>query len=239
MVKILKPALVAIGAFAFLTSEASAQYYNPAPAPQYQDYKPRIGANLGAENSGLNPQAGFGYGPVGAGARLGLGRNGIGAGTNTGVGPIGVTTDGGLGPNGLGLRGSGGIGNTGAAFNGGISDGGVGVGANARILGFGPGASLGIGDRGPGLGASLAFGPLGTLRIGSHRNSYPGAQQTAAHILPNQGTSYYNSQTYGRTPYYQPAPVQRPAYRPAQPAQYQYPAQVQQSYNRCQYPWVC
>ena len=233
MYRTLKLSLLAIGALALFTSEASAQYYNPAPAPQSQDYKPRIGAKLGAENGGINPQAGFGYGPVGAGARLGVGRNGVGAGANTGVGPIGVTADGGLGRNGLGLRGSGGLGNTGAAFNGGISDGGVGVGANARVFGFGPGASVGIGDRGPGLGASFAFGSLGTLVIGSHRNSYPGAQQTAAHIYPNQGTSYYDTQNYGRAPYYRPAPTQRPTYKQAQPVQYQ------NSQPPCQKPWVC
>ena len=234
MYRILKSSLVAIGAIALFASDASAQYYNPGQVVQNNSYQPGVGLSLGAQNGGLNPNAGFGFGPVGAGAGLGVGRNGIGAGANTGVGPLGITADGGLGRNGLGLRGSGGIGNTGAAFDGGISDGGIGVGANARLFGFGPGASLGIGKRGPGLGASVAFGPLGTLLIGSHRNSYPGAQQTAAHVYPNQGASYYNPQIYGRKPYYQPAPVQRLNYRPAA-------AQPQYSYStsRCPGNWVC
>ncbi len=231
MKRIFKPSLMAIAAVALFTAEASAQYYNPGQVVQNNDYQPGVGLSLGAQNGGLNPNAGFGFGPVGAGAGLGLGRNGIGAGANTGVGPLGITADGGLGRNGLGLRGSGGIGNTGAAFNGGISDGGVGVGANARLFGFGPGASLGVGQRGPGLGASFAFGPLGTLLIGSHRNSYPGAQQTATHVYPNQGTTYYGSQTYGRKPYYQPAPVQRPIVQSA--------VQPQYSASRCPQNWVC
>ena len=243
MYKILKPSLVALAAIAFLTSEASAQYYNPGTVVQNNAFQPGLGLSLDAQNGGLNPNAGFGFGPVGAGAGLGLGRNGIGAGANTGVGPLGITADGGLGRNGLGLRGSGGIGNTGAAFDGGISDGGVGVGANARLFGFGPGASLGIGNRGPGLGASFAFGPLGSIRLGSHRNSYPGAQQTAAHINANQGASYYAPQNFGRTPYYRPVPVQRPLYQPAPVQRQIYRPYVQPQYqysaSRCPQNWVC
>ena len=230
----LKPSLLAIAAAALLASEASAQYYNPNPNIQNSGYQPSAGLSLGARNGGLNPNAGFGYGPVGAGVGVGLGRNGIGAGANTGIGPLGIAADGGLGRNGLGLRGTTGIGNTGAAFDGGISNGGVGVGANARIFGFGPGASIGVGERGPGLGASFAFGPLGTLLIGSHKNSYPGAAQTAAHVYPDQNASYYVPQTYGQKPYYQPAPVQRPNYN-----QSNYVPPAQYSLSRCPQNWTC
>ena len=231
MKRFLKPSLLAVTAITMLTTEASAQYYNPASPTQHYVNQPGLGLSLGARNGGINPNVGFGYGSVGAGAGLGLGRSGIGAGANTGIGPLGVAADGGLGRNGLGLRGAAGIGNTGAAFDGGISNGGVGVGANARILGFGPGASIGVGERGPGLGASFAFGPLGTLLIGSHRNSYPGARQTQAHIYPDQNQAYYAPQTYGRAPYYRSAPVQRPQYKAAPPAQY--------SASRCPQGWVC
>ena len=77
MYKTLKPSLVAMAAFAFLTSEASAQYYNPGTVVQNNAFQPGVGLSLGAQNGGLNPNAGFGFGPVGAGAGLGLGRNGI------------------------------------------------------------------------------------------------------------------------------------------------------------------
>ena len=231
MYKILKPSLLAIAGLALFTSAASAQYYTPAASVQNNGYQPGLGLTLGAKNGGLNPSAGFGYGPVGAGIGTGFGRNGIGAGANTGLGPLGISADGGLGRNGIGLRGTSGVGNSGTAFNGGVSKGGIGFGANARILGFGPGASFGVGERGPGLGASFAFGSLGTLQLGSHRNSYPGAVQTAAHIYPNQNRTYYAPQTYGRTPYYQPAPVQQPPYTPAPSAQY--------SASHCPQGWVC
>ena len=231
MYKILKPSLLAIAALALFTSAASAQYYVPAASVQNNDYQPGLGLSLGAQNGGLNPSAGFGYGPVGAGIGTGFGRNGIGAGANTGLGPLGISADGGLGRNGIGLRGTSGVGNSGAAFNGGVSKGGIGVGANARILGFGPGASLGVGERGAGLGASFAFGSLGTLQLGSHRNSYPGAAQTAAHIYPDQNRTYYAPQTYGRMPYYMPAPVQQPPHTPGPSVQY--------SASHCPQGWVC
>lgn len=236
MLRILKTSLLAITASTLFASGACAQYYDPNPQVRNHSYQPNAGFRLGARNGGINPNAGFGYGPVGAGVAAGLGRNGVGTGINTGVGPLGVTADAGIGRNGVGLRGAGGIGNTGAAFNGGVSGGGIGAGANARLFGFGPGASIGIGERGPGLGASLAFGPLGSLLIGSHRNTYPGAQQTAAHIYPNQNTAYYRQQDYGRTPYYQAAPVQQLRHRVV-PAE-RHPTQ-NSSVSRCPQNWIC
>lgn len=235
----------------FLTSEAAAQYYNPNANAQNYVHKPGLGVSLGAQNNGINPNVGFGYGPVGAGVGAGIGGDGIGVGTNTGIGPLGVAADGGLGHNGLGLRAGAGIGNTGAAFNGGISDGGVGAGANARIFGFGPGASIGVGKRGPGFGANFAFGPLGTLLIGSHRNSYPGAAQTAAHAYPGQKVPYYAPQTYGKKPYYQSAPVQRPHYAAPTSVVPTYSRSVAPTYSRsaaptyyyshpqCPQNWIC
>lgn len=220
MLNLLKSSLLAAASVALFVGEASAQYYNPGPTSQSFGHQPGgIGADFGLNQNGFNPNVGFGVGPVGAGVGTGFGRQGIGTGANVGVGPLGASVDGGLGRNGLGLRGSSGIGNTGAAFNGGVSNGGLGVGANARVLGFGPGASLGVGRNGPGLGASLAFGPLGTLLIGSHRNSYPGAQQTAAHVYPGQNASYYTPQSYGNAAYYRNAPVQVPQYRQPIPTQ--------------------
>ena len=259
-IAILAPILAAT----FVPSQASAQFYTPPSAQAYNSHSPGgVGLDFGLRNGGFNPAVGAGIGPVGAGFGTGFGTHGIGAGANAGVGPLGATLDGGLGRNGVGVRSSAGIGNTGAAVEGGISDGGIGLGGNARILGFGGGASLGFGDRGPGLGASLAFGPLGTLQIGSHRNSYPGAQQTAAHVTPGQGNSYYSQQNFGNQPYYRTqrpqyyaAPVQyrdvrvqpryiTPAYQQRAYQQgYQRPVQVQlyqRPYvaNRCQGPWTC
>ena len=226
-IAILTPILAA----AFVPSTASAQFYTP-PAPYHYAHAPGgVGLDLGLRRGGFNPAIGAGIGPVGAGVGTGFGTHGIGAGANAGVGPLGATLDGGLGRNGVGLRSSAGIGNTGAAVEGGISEGGIGLGGNARILGFGGGASLGFGDRGPGLGASLAFGPLGTLQIGSHRNSYPGAQQTAAHVTPGQGNHYYTQQNFGNQPYYQ----QQPSHYRAAPVRYR-DVRVQPRYITPAYP---
>lgn len=210
---LIKTSLIAVIGVAFATGEASAQYYNPGPAPYSQAHHPGgLGLDLGLRNHGFNPNVGVGVGQVGAGVGAGVGRHGFGLGANTGVGPLGASADAGLSRNGLGVQGAAGIGRTtGAAFGGGISDGGLGVGASAKVLNFGAGASVGVGDRGPGLGASLGFGPLGTLLIGSHRNSYPGAQQ-AAFTYPNQQARYYTPQHYGNTPYYRPAPAQQAIY---------------------------
>lgn len=233
---IIKPSLLAIAGLALLTSEASAQYYNPTTTSGAYGYQPVGGGlDLGFNRGGFNPNVGLGIGSVGAGVGTGIGRNGIGAGVNTGVGPLGVTADGGIGRNGLGVRAASGIGNTGAALEGGLSGGGLGVGANARVLGFGPGASIGLGKKGPGLGASMAFGPLGTLLIGSHRNSYPGAQQTAAHMYPSQSGTYYTPQNYGNASYYKAVPTQYPNYVQSRPVQ-------QQQYYRasaCPVNWKC
>ena len=253
-ITILTPILAA----AFVPSQASAQFYTPPPVQQQQSHFPGgVGLDLGLRNGGFNPAVGAGLGPVGAGVRTGFGTHGLGAGANAGVGPIGASLDGGLGSNGLGVRSSAGVGNTGAAVEGGISDGGIGFGGNARVFGFGGGASLGVGDRGPGLGASLAFGPLGTLQIGSHRNSYPGARQTAAHVTPGQGNRYYNQQNFGKQAYFQTqdssvvsAPVQYRDLRMQPPRfvtsvpQYQQPVYqqpVRHSYSAsfCQAPWTC
>ena len=241
MTVILKTSLLAIAGFALLSSEASAQYYTPAPAPQYGQQSVTGGFGLGLNQNGFNPNLGFGVGSVGAGLGAGVGRNGIGTGFNTDVGPLGVTANSGLSRNGLGVATAAGIGNTGAAFDGGFSRGGLGFGTSAKLLGFGTGASLGIGNRGPGLGASMAFGSLGGFSIGSHRNSYPGAQQTAAHIYPNQNASYYTQQNYGQSPNARTIPVQQlhqrqavrvqaPQYIVRQP-QYRAPA--------CPANWTC
>ena len=241
MTVILKTSLVAIAGFALLNSEASAQYYNPAPAPQSYGQHVGGGFGLGLNRNGFNPNLGFGAGPVGAGLGAGIGSNGIGTGFNTGVGPLGVAANGGLGRNGLGLATAAGVGNTGAAFDGGFSKGGLGFGTSAKLFGFGPGASLGIGNKGPGLGASMAFGTLGTLALGSHRNSYPGAQQTAAHMYPNQNASYYTQQNYGRAPAARTIPVQhlnQRQYVPVQQSQYN-EQQYQYRAPRCPVNWKC
>ena len=226
-----KASFIAVSTLALLASEATAQYYTPVSPQSFGQPPVGLGLDLGVQNGGFNPNVGFGVGPVGAGVGTGIDRNGFGQGFSAGVGPLGFSADGGLGRNGLGLGASAGIGNTGACFEGGLSDGGGGLGASTRLLGFGPGFSLGFGDRGPGLGASMAFGPLGTLLIGSHRNSYPGAQRTASHIYPGQNTSYYTAQNFGNSPYYRAAPTQYVQ---------QYPLYSQQySSQRCPVKWTC
>ena len=210
---------VAIATLSFAalgTMSASAQYYSPVSTPNpYVQSNGGFGFDHGIRHGGINPKVGFGVGPIGAGVGSGFGLNGAGAGANVGFGPLGVSTNAGLSRNGIGARGSAGIANTGAAFEGGVSNGGVGVGANARVFGFGSGASVGLGNRGPSLGASVAFGPIGTLLIGSHRNSFPGAQQTRLHTNPSQQASYYSTQHYGNAPYYT-APQQAYAQRSGQ-----------------------
>ena len=182
---------------------ALAQYYQPIPAAPSASHQPGgVGVDIGLRPGGFYPAIGAGIGQVGTGIGAGLGVNGLGYGIQSGAGPIGLSTNGGLGRQGLGTRASAGIANTGASVEGGLSQGGLGVGASAKLLGFGTGASLGVGKNGPGLGASLAFGKLGTLVIGSHKNSYPGAGEVAAQISPYANASYYQPQYYGNAPYY-------------------------------------
>ena len=221
-----------------LAPQAAAQYYTPKAVPASNNLIPGgVGFDHGLRHSGFNPSVGAGLGPIGAGVGTGFGRRGIGAGVNAGVGPIGATTNAGLSRKGIGARGSAGVGNTGAAFEGGLSRGGVGVGANARVLGVGGGVSAGLGKRGPGLGASLAFGNVGTLLIGSHKNSYPGARQTSFHTRRAPNAAYYAQQNYGTAPYYV-APVQR--YKKAKavkPAPIAKP--LSQSTSVCGATWTC
>lgn len=244
MTVILKTSVLVIAGLVVLSSEASAQYYTPPPVSQTYGQQPISGGfGLGLNGNGFNPNLGFGAGSVGVGVGAGIGRSGIGSGFNTGIGPIGATANGGLGSNGIGLATAAGIGNTGAAFDGGFSKGGLGIGSSAKILGFGPGASVGFGKSGPGLGASMAFGRLGTLALGSHRQTYPGAQQTAGHMQPNQNASYYTPQNYGRAVTARTVPVQnlnQVQSVPAQQPQYQY--HVQQPQYRaptCRSNWGC
>lgn len=234
--------------FILTPTHASAQYYAPQPAPYSAAHQPGgVGVDLGLRHSGFNPSVGAGLGPIGTGVGAGFGGNGIGSGVNVGVGPIGVSTDAGLGRNGLGGRGSAGFGNTGAAFESGLSSGGLGVGANARVFGIGGGTSVGIGNRGPSLGASLAFGQIGTLVIGSHRNSYPGARQTAYYTTPAHSAPYYRQQNYGNSAYYQIQPAYSQSapirYQAAQPVyhhpQGQTPVQVQYRASPCPERWTC
>ena len=253
---------LALSVPALACSSASAQYYSPGSAIQSFPNQPiGLGINPGIGTRGINPNVGFGLGPIGTGVGAGFGTNGIGTGANIGVGPIGVSTDGGLNRNGLGTRVSAGVGNTGAGFEGGFSRGGLGVGTGAQLFGFGPSASVGIGNRGPGLGASLAFGPLGTLLIGSHRNSYPGAKLTSAYANPNRTSTFYQTQNYGANPYYRAVPSQAPHYRrveqpvssyisnvanpyygavPSQTLQYRQTEEPVSSYiSSCGSSWVC
>ena len=225
-----KTTVLGLAGLSVFASEASAQFYAPDLTPQANNYQ-HIGGglDLGLRNNGFNPHLGLGAGQVGAGLGAGLGASGIGQRARVGLGPLGAAVNSGVSRNGLGVAASSGIGNTGAALSGGLTGGGLGAGANARVLGFGPGASVGIGRNGPGLGASVAFGPIGTLLIGSHRNSYPGAQQTAAHIYPNQSASYYAPQSYGNPTNYSPAPTR----------QVQHRAYSQSRFSRCQGPWTC
>lgn len=255
----LKGFLFTLTSSVILTSAASAQYYNPAPTSQYPAYQSPhqpggAGVDIGLRNSGFNPSVGVGIGQLGVGVGTGIGRNGIGEGVNVGVGPLGVSTDAGLGRNGLGARVASGIGNTGASVEGGLSNGGLGFGTSAKVVGFGGGISAGLGSRGPGLGASVAFGRLGTLLLGSHRNSYPGAQQTATYTHPSQSPPYYAAQNYGNAAYYKAAPSYQHrqaqyAHRPhthhpqpvtAQGGYYQRPV-VQHQYvpPKCSGRWSC
>ena len=250
MSRLVKILLIVFSTFALLASEAVAQYYNPVSAPQSYGHQPGgVGLDLGLRNGGFNPNLGFGVGQVGAGVGSGIDRNGLGQGLNIGVGPLGISADSGFGRNGLGVRASSGIGNTGASLEGGLSGDGLGLGGSTKLLGFGAGASVGIGVRGPGLGASVAFGPIGTLLIGSHRNSYPGAQQTATYMYPNQNAAYYTAQNYGDSPYYRTVPVQSPNYVKPMSVKYsQYvqhypaytqPAQRQYIVHNCPVNWIC
>lgn len=208
MSRLVKTTSIAFSTLVLLTSEAAAQYYNPAVTHVYGHQPGGVGLDIGFNRNGFNPNLGLGIGQVGAGVGAGVDVNGVGTGFNTGVGPIGVSADTGIGRRGVGVRASSGISTTGAAVEGGLSDGGLGVGASTKLLGFGGGASLGVGNGGPGLGVSLAFGPIGTLLVGSHQNTYPGAQQTAAHIYPNNVAPYYAAQNYGNPTYYKTAPTQ-------------------------------
>ena len=223
MSRLVKTTLIAFSTLVLLTSEASAQYYNPAVTQGHGHQPGGAGLDIGFNRNGFTPNVGLGIGQVGAGVGAGADVNGIGTGFNTGIGPLGASADTGIGRNGIGVRASSGISTTGASLEGGWSDGGLGLGASTKLLGFGGGASLGVGDNGPGLGMSLAFGPLGTLLIGSHQNTYPGAQQTAAHIYPNNNAPYYASQEYGNPTYYNTAPTQYANYpQPTQAAPVQY-----------------
>lgn len=237
-----KLSVITLAAFSVMAQQASAQYYNPTSnhAPHYHQHQPGgAGLDLGLRNNAFNPNVGFGISQVGAGVGAGIGAHGIGTGANVGVGPLGVSTDGGISRNGLGLRAASGIGNTGAAFEGGLTNGGLGLGANAKILGFGPGASVGIGKRGPGIGASLAFGRIGTLLIGSHRNTYPGAQQTASHMVPGQDAAYYTPQNYGNSSYYRTQPTEYQNHiQPRLVHRTQYPSYTQ-SAPTCSANWTC
>ena len=231
--------LAALGFVAFLPISAFAQYYTPSAAPNPYAQPVGLGFDHGIRNGGINPSVGFGAGPIGAGVGTGFGLNGAGAGVNAGLGPFGVSTNGGISRHSIGAGGSAGIGNSGAAFEGGVSGGGLGVGANVRAFGIGPGASIGIGERGPSLGASVAFGSLGTLLIGSHRNSFPGAQQTLAHTDPSQNALYYSTQSYGNSPFYT-----APAQKKAAPhlTRRQRDRLIERStraYSQCGAPWVC
>ena len=235
MSKSLSIAILTVGAAALIPATASAQYYAPKPAPVSNSHHPGgAGIDLGFRDKGIHPNAGVGISRIGVGAGAGVGLRHVGAGANAGIGPLGASTDAGLGRNGLGARASAGIGQTGAAAEAGWSKGGLGLGASAKVLGFGAGASAGFGDRGPGVGASLAFGDIGTLVIGSHRNSYPGAQQTMSHMYPNQRAKYYRSQTYGNAPYYKaPSPQYQP-YQSREKTRGSYHSQHGQSYYQQQ-----
>ena len=239
MSRIVTTTIATLSFVALGTINAAAQYYTPGVAPTPYAQPVGLGFEHGIRNAGINPNVGFGLGPIGAGVGSGFGLNGAGAGANVGLGPLGVSTNGGISRHGIGGRGSAGFGNTGAAFEGGISNGGLGVGANVRAFGIGPGASIGFGDRGPSLGASVAFGRLGTLLIGSHRNSFPGAQQTLAHSEPSRDASYYSTQNYGNAPFYtSPRQISRtPQLTRTQREQLR--ARSTRAYSQCGSPWVC
>jgi len=60
--------LVSTFGTALMAAPAAAQYYNPAPAPQYNPHSPGgVGLDLGFRNGGWNPAIGAGIGPIGAG----------------------------------------------------------------------------------------------------------------------------------------------------------------------------
>jgi len=169
----------ALGLMAVSTLPAYAQFYTPPTEYAHQAHHPGgAGIDLGLTRQGFYPAIRAGIGPIGVGIGAGLGHHGLGTGANLGVGPLGATVNSGLGHQGLGM------------------------GASASVLGFGPGVSASIGHKGPGLGASVGFGPLGTLQIGSHANTYPSAQQTGDHFAPNNSASYYLPAQYGNAPYY-------------------------------------
>jgi len=193
----------ALGLMAVSTLPAYAQFYTPPTEYAHQAHHPGgAGIDLGLTRQGFYPAIRAGIGPIGVGIGAGLGHHGLGTGANLGVGPLGATVNSGLGHQGLGLASRVGIGNTGLSADAGLSPDGLGMGASASVLGFGPGVSASIGHKGPGLGASVGFGPLGTLQIGSHANTYPSAQQTGDHFAPNNSASYYLPAQYGNAPYY-------------------------------------
>ena len=219
-----------------LAPNAAAQYYRPN-APLYTSFiQPAgIGVDPGLSHTGFNPNVGIGLGPVGTGLGAGIGLNGVGGGLNAGAGPFGVSTNSGLSRKGIGTRSTVGIGNTGGAFEGGFSRGGLGFGTNARVLGVGGGVSAGVGKRGPSAGASLAFGNVGTLLLGSHRNSFPGARQTAFHTIKAPNAPYYVQQNYGKTPFY--TDVSKRHKRKDNRRQKEQP--VSSPTSLCAAPWTC
>ena len=104
MSRILAFSVIVLSSMSALNTEAVAQYYNPAPAPQSHPHQPGgLGVDIGLRNGGFNPNVGFGIGQVGAGVGSGFGSYGIGQGLNIGIGPLGMTANSGLGRNGLGV----------------------------------------------------------------------------------------------------------------------------------------
>ena len=228
---IIRAAALILAGTAFIPTSAAAQYYNP-PQPHIHTQGGGVIAVDPGFREGLYPQVGVGISDVGAGISAGLGARGVGAGATAGVGPLGATTDLGFSKNGVGGRASVGIGSgTGANAELGFGGGGVGAGASAKLLGFGGGASLGIGNGGPGIGASVALGPLGSIKLGSHQGTYPGAQSTYNAMNENIRQTYYQPRPYGYKPAYRGQMI-TPEYRP-QPGQQGYapPAQLQPRYS--------
>ena len=231
----IRAAAALLAGLAFVPTSAAAQYYNP-PQPHIHTEGGGVIAIDPGFREGVYPQVGLGIGDVGAGVGAGFGARGVGAGATAGVGPLGATTDLGFSKNGLGGRASAGVGSgTGANAELGFGGGGVGAGASAKILGFGGGASLGIGNGGPGIGASVALGPLGSIRLGSHQGTYPGAEQTYNAMNENIRQTYYQPRPYGYkpayrgqmiTPEYRGQSVQQGYYQPqSQPRYYSQPTQ--------------
>ena len=226
----IRAAALSIVGLAILPTTAAAQYYNP-PQPHIHTQGGGVIAVDPGFVEGVYPQVGLGISDVGAGVGAGFGARGVGAGATAGIGPVGATTDLGVSRNGLGGRASAGIGaGTGANAELGFGGGGVGAGASAKILGFGGGASLGLGNGGPGIGASVALGPLGSIKLGSHQGSYPGAQSTYNAMNEDIRQTYYQPRPYGFKPAYRGQMI-TPEYRP-QPGQQGYapPAQLQPHY---------